>query len=86
MHVYVNYTVSIIHFHTGFLRNKQIIYSIKSSAKKLTVDKNFTNLHYLEMNSVRLLTEWTESFDYITAMEVIHDQAYPEKCLAEIYR
>ncbi len=38
------------------------------------------------MDASKLPPDWSEKFHYVTAFDAIHDQAYPDKVLAEIFR
>ncbi len=38
------------------------------------------------MDAAKLRTDWSGKFDYVTAFDAIHDQAYPDKVLLEIHR
>lgn len=55
-------------------------------AESRAMERENKNLHYHVMDCTKLPKEWTAKFDYITAFDSIHDQAYPDKALEEIYR
>ncbi|XP_002734493.2 S-adenosylmethionine-dependent methyltransferase Rv2258c-like [Saccoglossus kowalevskii] len=45
-----------------------------------------TNVLFHEYDAAKLPADWLNSFDYVIAMESIHDQAYPDVVLNEISR
>lgn len=50
------------------------------------VSPPLSNLHYEAMDGGALRPDWSDSFDYVTAFDAIHDQGRPDLALAEIFR
>ncbi|CDW55436.1 Methyltransf 31 domain containing protein [Trichuris trichiura] len=56
-------------------------------AKNRQKEMNIPNLQYmLCCAATGIPDDWTEKFDFITAFDVIHDQAYPAKVLKQMFR
>uniref|UniRef100_A0A914XFS2 Methyltransferase domain-containing protein n=1 Tax=Plectus sambesii TaxID=2011161 RepID=A0A914XFS2_9BILA len=57
-----------------------------AQAKELASKDNLNNVHFFAMDAAQLDKEWTNKFDWVTAVDAIHDQAHPRKVLKEIVR
>lgn len=68
-------------FH-GFDFSEEAIQRGNDEAKR----RGLTNCHFKVQDCVNMGEDMTDAFDYITAFDSIHDQAYPDKVLGEIYR
>lgn len=68
-------------FH-GFDFSREAIGNAKSEAER----RGLKNCHFQVQDCANLAPELNGSFDYVTAFDSIHDQAYPGKALDEIYR
>uniref|UniRef100_A0A5S6QW72 Methyltranfer_dom domain-containing protein n=1 Tax=Trichuris muris TaxID=70415 RepID=A0A5S6QW72_TRIMR len=56
-------------------------------AKSRAENMGLQNLEYVQCCAATGMPDnWTENFDYVTAFDVIHDQAYPVKALRQIVR
>ena len=59
--------------------------AIDRATEKAT-QRNLKNAHFKVQDCANIGEEYTEYFDFITAFDTIHDQAYPDKALAEAYK
>ena len=66
----------------GFDFSVEAIDRASAEAGKL----GLTNCHFKVQDCSNMSAELEDSFDYVTAFDSIHDQAYPDKVLGEIYR
>ena len=64
----------------GFDISQEAIQRATNEAEK----RNLKNAHFKVQDCANLGTEYNDYFDYITAFDTIHDQAYPGKVLAEV--
>ena len=44
------------------------------------------NIKFLAHDAANLPSDWDEKFDYVFMHDALHDQAYPDKVLKEVYR
>ncbi|KAJ8029389.1 2-methoxy-6-polyprenyl-1,4-benzoquinol methylase, mitochondrial [Holothuria leucospilota] len=44
------------------------------------------NVKFLAYDAAKLPEDWDEKFDYVFMHDALHDQAYPDKVLREVYR
>ena len=68
-------------FH-GFDFSEEPIERARAEADK----RGLKNCYFKVQDCANLDTELCDAFDYITAFDSIHDQAYPDKVLANIYK
>ena len=68
-------------FH-GFDFSKEAIDNATDEAEK----QGLKNCHFKIQDCADMNAELKDSFDYVAAFDSIHDQAYPDKVLLEIYK
>jgi len=59
--------------------------AIDIAARRARED-NLTNVHFYAYDAARMPEDWKDKFDYVTSFDSIHDQAYPDKVLGQIFR
>ncbi|XP_070582195.1 S-adenosylmethionine-dependent methyltransferase Rv2258c-like [Ptychodera flava] len=55
-------------------------------ARKEASKRALTNVTFEAHDVVKLPADWSSKFDYVTAIDTIHDQAYPDVVLKEVYK
>ena len=68
-------------FH-GFDISEEAIKKAKEEAER----RSLTNSRFKVQDCANIGSEYNEYFDYVTAFDTIHDQAYPDTVLAEIFK
>lgn len=55
-------------------------------ANARATEHGLTNLKYYSEDACKMPKDWSNRYDYVTAFDAIHDQAFPDKVLNEIFR
>lgn len=74
------------HFPKSTFYGVDFVHEAIAVASARATAENLPNIHYIAYDAARLPQEWSNKFDYVTSFDAIHDQAYPDKALAEIFR
>ncbi|XP_072051428.1 S-adenosylmethionine-dependent methyltransferase Rv2258c-like [Amphiura filiformis] len=57
-----------------------------TKATEIAANKGLENIYFVCQEASGMDSTWNSKFDYVFMHNVLHDNAYPEKCLDEIYR
>ncbi|KAJ8029387.1 Sterol 24-C-methyltransferase [Holothuria leucospilota] len=84
------YGVSIIEMAKAFPKGS--FYGIDfqeestQAGKKEAETLGLKNAHFLIEDAAKLPSDWDEKFNFVFMNDALHDQAYPDKVLQEVYR